>query len=231
MNDQVSPRQEHDSISTSRLHRFKPNPDWFAKEPHGIHGIGHEARVVIWGQVLSVLVADEGMTVDADAIGWAAAIHDTQRWDDGGDPGHGARAAKWIRKNPRILPREVNLETVAYLCKWHFPSDHMAPEMTPELMVFKDADALDRWRIGDLDSRYFRTAAAGTLLTESEALWRATCDCLDPNAMFSRVTSAFDALRKDSPRFAASRSASASAMPQDAASREAPRPSEGTTGS
>jgi hypothetical protein len=40
--------------------------------------------------------------------------------------------------------------------------------------VFKDADALDRWRIDDLDANYLRTTAATKLLDASYALWEAT---------------------------------------------------------
>ena len=45
------------------------------------------------------------MSVDADALGWATAVHDAQRWDDGIDPDHGARAADWIDTNRRLLPQ------------------------------------------------------------------------------------------------------------------------------
>ena len=40
-----------------------------------------------------------------------------------------------------------------------------------ELMVFKDADALDRWRIGDLDPSSLRTESARALLEISYRLW------------------------------------------------------------
>ena len=42
----------------------------------------------------------------------------------------------------------------------HVPDDHLAPEMTPELACLKDADGLDRLRIGELDMRFLRTPAS-----------------------------------------------------------------------
>lgn len=59
--------------------------------------------------------------------------------------------------------------------------------MTPELMVFKDADALDRWRICDLDPAYLRTRAARQLLDAGRGFWEATRD-------FMHTTDAFDTI-------------------------------------
>ena len=46
--------------------------------------------------------------------------------------------------------------------------------MTDELRVFKDADALDRWRIYDLDARLLRTRIAHRFLVASRELWLLT---------------------------------------------------------
>lgn len=155
--------------SAAALAAFEPNPVWFAKDAYGIHGIAHEARVLIWSQVLA-----HAGSVNAETLAWAAAVHDTQRLDDGDDPGHGARAAKWSRARLPQLAPEADIEAVAYLCQWHVPPDHLAPRLTPELAAFKDADALDRWRIADFDPRFLRTPAAPALIGPSEALWKAT---------------------------------------------------------
>ena len=76
---------------------------------------------------------------------------------------------------------------VAYVCRWHVPNDESAPEMTPELKVFKDADALDRWRIADLDPAYLRTSSARQLLDASYALWEATHGFVHAMEMFERI--------------------------------------------
>lgn len=65
------------AVPAAQIRRFEPRPNWFARGPDGIHGLVHEARVLIWTQVLAAAVADEGLRVDADVLGWAAAIHDT----------------------------------------------------------------------------------------------------------------------------------------------------------
>ena len=161
-------------ITVQQILRFEPQPGWFARSPHGIHGLAHETRVLVWGQLLASMVREEGITVNADVIGWAAVIHDTQRWDDGIDREHGIRAAEWLREHSGLLPDSVPLDEVAHLCEWHVPADHNVPEMTDELKVFKDSDALDRWRIGDLDPQFLRIQAAHLLLDATRELWAET---------------------------------------------------------
>jgi uncharacterized protein len=178
------------AVPATQIRRFEPKPEWFERGPGGIHGIVHEARVLIWSQVLSVLVTGENLTVDADVLGWAAAIHDTQRQNDDIDPEHGARAAVWIERQPELIPATVPLQRVAYLCRWHAPRDHRAPEMTDELRVFKDADALDRWRIYDLDASLLRTKAAHGLLDASHEVWSLTDDVGDGKQAFEKVVRA-----------------------------------------
>lgn len=148
------------------LERYRPELRWFLRPEcaEDIHGIGHEARVLIWQELLARLLIKDGMVLNQEALRWAAATHDTQRVSDGSDYPHGQRAAAWVAKNlNQRLPARV-LDTVLYLDTWHVPSDNLAPEMTPELAVFKDADALDRVRIYDLDPRYLRCSYARLLL-------------------------------------------------------------------
>ena len=175
------------SVTATRLLRFEPNPDWFVRTPEGIHGLGHETRVLVWSQVLVSMVRDEDLDVDGDVVGWAAAVHDTQRWNDGIDEGHGERAADWILEQSHLIPAPVRLDQIAYVCRWHVPPDERAPKMTPELKVFKDADALDRWRIDDLDPAYLRTRAARQLLDASYALWEATHGFIHATEMFEQI--------------------------------------------
>ncbi len=163
-------------LSVKQIQKFEPRKEWFLRNLDGLHGVGHEARVLIWTQLIALMEQEEGFAVDAAVLGWAAALHDTRRWNDGIDPQHGARAAAFIEANPDILPPGVPVDRVAYLCRWHTPSDMAAPELTPELKVFKDADALDRCRIGDLDVSYLRTKAALRLVQVAGRLWKATQD-------------------------------------------------------
>ena len=89
-----------------------------------------------------------------------------------------------------MIPVSVPLERVAYLCRWHVPPDDRAPELTDELRVFKDADALDRWRIYDLDSRLLRTKTAHRFLDASRELWSLTADVVSGDEAFEQVIEA-----------------------------------------
>jgi hypothetical protein len=177
-------------ILVSQIRQFQPQLAWFKHRPQGIHGLAHTTRVLIWSQVLAALARQEHLDVDPDVLGWAAAVHDTQRYDDGTDPDHGLRAAAWIERNPELIPAVVPLDEVSYLCRWHVPPDHQAPAMTDDLRVFKDADALDCWRIYDLDPLLLRTKIAHGLLDASRELWSVTDDVTDGTQAFEKVVSA-----------------------------------------
>ena len=64
--------------------------------------------------------------------------------------------------------------------------DSEAPTMTIELKVLKDADALDRVRLGDLDTSYLRTDVATGLVGLAEDLYQVYLD--------NKVDDAFDAV-------------------------------------
>jgi uncharacterized protein len=178
------------AIPVARIVPFEPRPAWFVRHPAGIHGLGHEVRVLIWTQVLAAMVAEEGLTVDPVTLGWTAAVHDTQRLNDGIDADHGSRAAHWLRRRPFVLSAEASVEQIAYLCEWHVPPDHHAPEMTASLKVFKDADALDRWRIADLNPAFLRTRSAHRLLRPSHDLWARTRELEDGDSIFGDIIDA-----------------------------------------
>ena len=54
----------------------------------GIHGLPHWSRVWFHGRELA-----GSLDVDPAVLAWFAYLHDSQRANDGRDPGHGARAA------------------------------------------------------------------------------------------------------------------------------------------
>src|SRR5215831_15152017 len=87
--------------SRSLLDRYRPQNAWFLKpEKIGeIHGINHEARVLVWQELLARLLMKDGVVLDQEALRWAAATHDTQRIDDGIDFPHGRRAAAWVQEH------------------------------------------------------------------------------------------------------------------------------------
>lgn len=127
---------------------------------YGIHGIGHMARVLVWSAYIADLVQTP---IRRSELLWAAALHDTQRWSDGVDAGHGERAAQWIVSTfPAIRPDiadTVDLPLVAQLCRNHDVSDDQITSWSDELRILKDADGLDRVRFNGLDLRYLRLQA------------------------------------------------------------------------
>lgn len=174
------------AVPRSVFERYRPQQEWFAHQGGlGLHGVGHISRVLVWSQIFvptgGLLTAEE-----RNNLGWAAAFHDVRRWDDGRDPEHGERAAEWALQNlPRLDPT-ADPELVAYLCRWHFPSDEMAPAMTPLLQVMKDSDGIDRYRFSRPNPSMLRTSAAKreATLRIAEKFCIATCrdgyDDFDP---------------------------------------------------
>ncbi len=140
----------------SFFERYEPKPEWFQMSPTGIHGIGHETRVLILAELLG-RARQHKEIIEPEILRWAAITHDTQRTNDGIDSQHGERAAIWVSNN---FPHLEQIDGIAYVNRWHVPDDQFAPKMTPELKVFKDADGLDRWRLGDLCTDFLRTEEA-----------------------------------------------------------------------
>ncbi len=118
-----------------------------------IHTRGHCARVLLF----ALLIADRmGLPqAERDALGAAAVFHDSRRLDDGYDVGHGARAAAYYRGfcARHGLPFD---ERTAGVMAWHDRDDYLGEEALAYLpkgvllyRIFKDADALDRFRFAD----------------------------------------------------------------------------------
>jgi hypothetical protein len=174
-------------IRPGTLVPFLPASAWFRHNPYGIHGVAHAARVLVWAEVLAGTVAGP-QAIDRDALRWAAACHDIGRENDGIDPQHPARAAAWVLAKLRTVrptATEVDVDRVAELCRWHTSSDRAVPRMTLELLILKDADALDRARLGDLDPGRLRLARARDVVALAEELYRRTGE--GPEATGERV--------------------------------------------
>ena len=132
--------------TVTELVRYIPDPAWFARDPFGIHGIGHEARVLVLGAVLGRLLIKNGISVDEEAMRWFASTHDVCRLEDGPDVEHGARSSLWIYGHMEGVIPENKMAHVSYLNRWHVPSDLLAPNLTPTLKAAKESDGLDRVR-------------------------------------------------------------------------------------
>ena len=158
------------------LDRFLPDEAWFRFRPRGIHGAPHTARVLVWAAVLAERIG-RPEAIRREELLWAAAVHDVGRVDDGIDRGHGRRSAKWVIANLGTVRRAAatcDLDVVAELCTWHEVADRDVERLSLELLLLKDADGLDRVRLGDLDPERLRFQYARRLVAAAERLERAT---------------------------------------------------------
>jgi len=167
---------------------YRPEPEWWADDPTGIHGIGHTTRVLIWADRVAAGLEANTIAVDRAVVRWAAVLHDCRRHDDGADPAHGARAARWFDAHaadvaPALTPAQVSM--VCYCMQWHVPPDRLSPRLTPELLALKDGDGLDRVRLGDFDAAYLRTPYLHGCEAVARDLWNATRSWQDPEPWFS----------------------------------------------
>jgi len=156
-------------IAEELLYAYEPKNEWLIHDSH-FHGVGHMARVFILQELICTVLASEGLGVNREATRWAAATHDVGRVDDGQDLEHGQRSAAWAHENIRDRMTPETLDIVTYIVHWHVPPDYEAPVMTTELKVLKDADALDRVRLGDLNPSFLRTEAAKSLIDLAQQL-------------------------------------------------------------
>lgn len=164
-------------VPALELRRYLPVADWFRHNPFGIHGVAHAARVLVWADHLAQTIAGPS-AIATEELRWAAACHDVGRVDDGIDPDHPVRAADWVLANlARERPEAIatlDLGLVAEICRWHTERDRSVPSLSLELLILKDADALDRARLGDLDPGRLRLARSLDLVEPAARLYRRT---------------------------------------------------------
>lgn len=138
-----------------------------------IHGPGHCRRVLL--HALAVGEAELGHNIEAlEILAQASVFHDTRRLNEGPDTGHGARAAAYYREYCAAHPEVTFHPETVLLIRYHDLNDRKgieairkqfgndSPEVERMYAIFKDADALDRHRLGPygLDPLYLRTPAA-----------------------------------------------------------------------
>ncbi len=146
-----------------------------------MHGAGHIERVMLLGAMIAMKqnfsAADTALLLDI------CAYHDTGRIDDTKDDDHGSRSADNAAAITGRRGEELAIVR-ATMCA-HSVSDkirsrmfekcHVTDKVRADRMTdaLKDADALDRVRLGDLDVRYLRTDAARGLTDFAQALYDA----------------------------------------------------------
>ncbi|MCG7334615.1 HD domain-containing protein [Sporosarcina sp. ACRSM] len=151
-----------------------PDSEWHTKT--------HCARVLL----LSLIIGHQKGLSDEEknALGMVAVFHDSRRLDDGIDKGHGARAAAYYKDYCRAHDLPFDEQTY-YITYYHDQDDSLGLSeiaKSPRLgergvllyQIFKDADALDRFRLGPdgLDVKFLRTEEGRQLVEFAKDLLR-----------------------------------------------------------
>lgn len=151
-----------------------------------IHGLPHTERVLLYALMLGDKLF-KGDKKSNEILAHASVFHDTRRLDDSYDVGHGARAAEYYKQ----FSKEKGLKyypEAAMIMSFHDIDDdkgfeaikkefgEQAANVLALYKVFKDADALDRWRLGrgGLDPKYLRFPESKELLNFSKNLVKET---------------------------------------------------------
>ena len=140
------------------------------------HTKEHCARVLFY----ALLIAEKmGISqAEREVLCAAAVFHDSRRQDDWLDVGHGQRAADYYRKycQTHLLTCE---EQAYWIMTYHDRDDALGEVALAEqedgvllYHIFKDADALDRFRLGQggFDARYLRTDVAKSLIPYAQEI-------------------------------------------------------------
>lgn len=153
-----------------------------------IHTQGHCERVLMHALRIANMrhVSDRQIL----ALSHASIFHDTRRKDNYLDTGHGARAAEYYKEYcNRANQTNIIFLPEAYAAVWYHDRDdelgeeyirrHAGDDAYKWLEVyhiFKDADALDRLRLGTwcLDPKYLRTDEAKGMMDFAQRLVEAT---------------------------------------------------------
>ena len=152
-----------------------------------IHTKGHSERVLLYALLIGEKMAENTKT-DLCALAHAAIFHDTRRLDDGLDTGHGARAASYYMKYCEINKDITFMDIASLIMKYHDRDDETgfkaiaqsSPDEVGQTIrlyrIFKDADALDRFRLAPdgLDVRFLRNQEAVQLVDFARDLVRQT---------------------------------------------------------
>lgn len=171
---------------------------WPLEGEFDVHTKGHCERVLL----LALKIAHLRRLTDrqTEALCHASIFHDSRRKDNYMDTGHGERAANYYRTDCEKLGLKYLPEAYAaifyhdlddrkgeeYIKEWapRYVTDindrgtELINNWTEVYHDFKDADALDRLRLGPwaLDEKYLRTAESKSLISFAQELVNNTMD-------------------------------------------------------
>jgi hypothetical protein len=177
------------------------DPAWFMR-PSGydasqsIHGVGHTRRV--WTHAMALAESLGLKSWQREALHYSAMWHDIGRTNDWGDYYHGAKSAGKVvafglHEGIEPLVYETALYAITHHCGSEPHGERAAATVSyfepgPDLSLverradergalhvfraLKDADALDRVRLGDLDTRHLRFPESLQRVDIAERLYR-----------------------------------------------------------
>jgi hypothetical protein len=148
--------------------------------PSTLHGQAHVSRVMV--HAFRLLEAT-GWSEEAPRLWAAVYLHDIARTHDGQCYRHGGDAMKRLETLPQV--RElfaqggvqdsdyalIHTAVVHHSLPKELDRDHPHWRLTS---LLKDADGLDRVRLGDLDAQYLRNPQARDMIEFAEALFQET---------------------------------------------------------
>lgn len=170
-----------------------PLPDLF-RHPSDLHGQAHVARVMVHAMRLVEATGQHALGPQL----WASVfLHDLARTHDGVCHQHGADAAQRLRGEPDLQQRlaEAGLTEADYPAIEAAVTAHSAPKEVsrthphwPLILLLKDADGLDRVRLGDLDPQRLRHPEAKAMVAFAQELFATTAGVVATGpAHFERV--------------------------------------------
>ena len=158
---------------------FKLKQDYFDHQSN-IHGVNHTYRVMY--HVLKIASA-VGFKKEGVVAFCAAYIHDLARLNDGYCTQHGAWAsARKLRLYTNLFHeiglKETDIENIEVAVTNHSITKELEKDNSAYLItaLLKDADALDRIRLGDenLDIRYLRFSESKKMVASAKKIFFAT---------------------------------------------------------
>lgn len=172
-NDIVNQMSETGYLELYHNTREKIKPELFMS-PNGIHGVLHCKRVLMLTLMLSMLESlnDD----DRNILIKSAQYHDIGRINDDEDYEHGKLSIKKMKELKLFRNNKTQKdEILRFIIENHCIPDDIALENIDQYKIsdkehaiylfklFKDADGLDRVRLGDLDLKYLRNENAKKL--------------------------------------------------------------------
>jgi len=158
------------------------DPNWFHHAP-GIHGVSHTQRVLTHARAIAEQV--ELTPLERQAVLQAAAWHDIGRTHDGRDWTHGMKSVTKVL-DLRLHERHERelLDLAFFAMEYHAMWDHVGERRAilradsvvalRVLRVLKDADGLDRVRLGPrgLDPEQLRFECSRGMVERAWELYR-----------------------------------------------------------